>query len=563
MENKFPWAVILFFALAAQAAIAPAAARAANPAPDEAQAGSVSALLPRGVVVRSAQQSDLGLHDGVLWDDVLKTIENGRMRVLMNDQSVLSIGARSTLHVVPQETATEQSKVILDAGRIRAKIVKRMGQERKFEVQTHTAVLGVVGTHFYVRADEKGTTIICLEDTVWVRNVDPKIQGEVTLHDGELTTVLAGQPPTPPRPATPQEIQQAMEETLPAPVAHLQPYSAPAGAARRVVLSGPELDALPDYASEGDWLKIEPGPCATKGYVTAQLKLPPDLKPGAYEFTLNTPHGPEMGAFQVEPPGAAAPQVGRMMHATRMPAGALQHARVVTDAGKPLAGQRVRIVENGKQRVVETDASGTFPIEAKKTGKIDLFLEGTNRHSQLEVVKPKQFALETSDFSKAGGLENVQGVFPQARIGERALATATTVAKNGEGFTSFFLPEDLNEGPAKITLIDAQGNSTEHSTFVYRILGGRIDQANLLAGQRTEGEFVVCFGNAQPGQQLFANLSAVGFIKFLGEGAGGQSIHKTITVEGHGAAHIPFQILATKGAGPGVPFFINLAVSGK
>ena len=554
MKTYLPSAVILFLLAASQAAL--------PQGPDSTQAGSVSALLPRGAVVRQAQQSDLALHDGVLWDDEVKTIDNGRMRILLTDNSVLNVGARSSMHIVPQDPTTHQSKVQLELGRIRARITKQAPGNR-FTVDTPNAALGVVGTHFYVRSDEKGTTVICFEDTVRVRNIDPKIPGEEVLHDGELTTVLPGKPPTPKRPATPQEIQQAMEETLPAQVAHIQPFHAPAGSDKRVLLTGSDLEQMPQTASENSWLKLTPGPCATKGYVTAKINLPPDLKPGPYEFTFNTPQGTEMGAFQVDPPAANTPPIGRMLHAAQIPQGALHSARVITDAGAPLAGQRVKMVQDGKQSEVETDANGTFQIQSKKTGAIDLFLEGTNRRSRIEIVKPKDLEVVSSEFGKTGGLENVQGVFPKAQIGERALATATTVTKKGEGFTSYYIPDDLDEGPAKITLIDADGNPHEHSTFVYRVLGGRLDQPNLISGQTTQGEFVVCFGNAGSGQQLFANLTAIGFVKFLGKGAGGQTIHEAITVEGQGAAHIPFQILATKGAGPGVPFSISLAVSRK
>ena len=532
-------------------------------APQADKAGDVNALLPKGVAVRQSQETNLGLHDNVLWDDLVKTIDNGRMRILMLDNSILNIGARSSMHIVPHDASSQFSKVVLEFGRIRAKVIKKAAPGTSFVVDTPTAVLGVEGTHFYVRSDDKGTTVICFEDTVRVHNSDPNVSGEQLLHDGELTTVVKGQPPTPKRPATPQEIQQAMEETLPAQVARMQPYRAPAGSDPKILLTGPDFDHLPQVSSEGNWLQMEPGPCATKGYVTARLKLKPDMKPGEYEYTLDTPQGPEMGAFQVEPPGASAPEIGRMMHAPQIPANSIHRARVVTDAGKPMAGQRVKIVQNGKESEVPTDANGMFEVDAGKPGTIELSLEGTNRRSQIEVVKPKDLALEASEFTKAGGIESVEGIFPEARIGQQALATATTVMKNGEGFTSFLLPSDMDEGTANVTLIDSNGTPHEHSTFVYRVLGGHLDDPNLISGQTTQGEFIVCFGNAKSGQQLFANLAAIGFIKFLGEGAGGQTIHKAITVEGQGAVHIPFQILATKGAGPGVPFTINLAISGK
>jgi hypothetical protein len=202
-----------------------------------------------------------------------------------------------------------------------------------------------------------------------------------------------------------------------------------------------------------------------------------------------------------------------------------------------------------------------FEVQAHKPGTIDLALEGTDRRSRIEVVKPKDLAIEAAHFVQAGGLANVPGVFREARLGERTLATATTVEKNGEGFTSFMMPDDVDEGPENVTLVDENGNSKELQTFVYRVISGRVDNPVLLAGQRTQGEFVVCFGNAQPGQQLFANLTIIGFLRFLDPDAKGQVLHRSLTVEGTGMARIPFRILAIKGAGPGVPFTIHLSLS--
>ncbi|MBI1941530.1 MAG: FecR domain-containing protein [Acidobacteria bacterium] len=525
------------------------AAIPASPA-DASEAGAVSALLPRGVAERSGSEKDLALHDAVLWNDLVKTIDVGRMRILLEDQSVLNIGARSSMRIVPSGAASQLSNLELEFGRFRAKVIEKAGTGGRVVITTPTAALGVVGTHFFVRGDEKEATIMVFEGEVLVRSSNSNIAGEQTLLAGELTTVLRDQPPTPKRPATPQEIQQAMEETLPAQVARFNPYQAPAGSDPRVVLSGLDLDRMPEVRSEGNWLELEPGPCATQGYVSGRLKLKPDLNPGPYEFTLDTPQGPRMGAFQVQPPASSLPPIGRMVHAPQVPAGALHRGVVVDEAGKPMAGARVKVADSGKESVVETDASGAFEVQTRQPGRID-------------VVQAKGFSSAASNFVQAGDFGNVSGIFSQSRLGERPLALATTLEKGGQGFSTYLLPADLDEGANNIALVEQSGNSTQRPVFVYRILGGRIDNPNLISGQQTQGEFIVCFGNALPaGQKLSATITGIGFIKFLGEGAKGQVVNKTISVAGQGTARIPFQIQATKGAGPGVPFFINLSLSG-
>jgi hypothetical protein len=526
------------------------------------EAGAVSALLPQGVAERSGSEKELALHDAVFWNDLVKTIDLGRMRILLEDQSVLNIGARSSMRIVQPSPTTHQSNLELEFGRFRAKVIEKAGTGGRMVITTPTAALGVVGTHFYVRGDEKEATVIVFDGEVRVRNNNSNIAGEQILLAGELTTVLRDQPPTPKLPATPQEIQQAMEETLPAQVARFNPYQSPAGSNPRVVLSGPGLDRMPEVRSEGNWLEIEPGLCATQGYVSGRLKLKPDLKPGPYEFTFDTPQGPRMGAFQVQSPASAMPAIGRMVHAPKVPAGALHRGVVVDEAGKAMAGARVKIVEGGKESVVETDASGAFEVPTRQPGRIDLALEGTDRRSHIDVAKPKGFSNVASQFVQAGNVTSVSGIFSEARLGERTLALATTLEKNGRGFSTYMLPDDLDEGTNTVELVDPSGNSTQQPVFVYRILGGRIDNPSLISGQRTQGEFIVCFGNALPsGQKLRATITARGFVKFIGQGAKGQLLTRTIEVAGQGTARIPFRIQATKGAGPGVPFFINLSLS--
>src|SRR3990172_8056288 len=73
-------------------------ARALSPAQGAAaaqQAGAVSALVPRGSAERAGGEKDLAVQDAIFWNDVVKTFEAGRLRIQLQDQSVLNIGVRS------------------------------------------------------------------------------------------------------------------------------------------------------------------------------------------------------------------------------------------------------------------------------------------------------------------------------------------------------------------------------------------------------------------------------------------------------------------------------------
>jgi hypothetical protein len=521
----------------------------------------VSALLPRALAERASGSKDLAMKDEVFLNDLVKTLDAGRVRIVLDDKSILNVGARSSLRIVQHDMKTRQSRLELEFGALRTRIIKGLQPQPNFEVTTRTAALGSVGTQFYVRGDDKEATIIGLEDGVRVRNRDSKIGGEETVFYGELTKVAAGLPPSPKRLATPQEIRQAMEETMPAPIGRLEPFQASAGSNPGILFSAPGIDHLPKILSEAP-IEIEPGPCATAGYVTGRIKLSPDIEPGAYEVVFDAPGRPVMSALLVQPRGFVPPSVGRLIHAPQVPVDSLHRGVVVGDAAKPLAGQRVRIRQDGKERVVETDATGAFEFRAEKSGTAELFLDGTDRRSSVEILKSFDPLAEASRFARPGDALTVPGVFSSARMGDRAAALAATHLKNGEGFSTIDLPVDAEDGPGEVTLVDASGKEQQHRVFVYRILGGRIDNPSLISGQKTQGEFVVCFGNAlASGQTLNAVVTARGFIRFFGDGAKGQVLRKTLSAAGQGTARIPFQVEATKGAGPGVPFFIDLKIS--
>ena len=56
-------------------------------------------------------------------------------------------------------------------------------------------MIGVVGTHFIVEAEQRRTRVWCIEGEVRVRNINPAIAGFVLLHAGEFTIVPLGQLP--------------------------------------------------------------------------------------------------------------------------------------------------------------------------------------------------------------------------------------------------------------------------------------------------------------------------------------------------------------------------------
>src|SRR5882672_12081537 len=112
-------------------------------------AGQISALIP------SATRNSVParVKDDLVWNDLLKTEQKGRVRASLTDGSILSLGSNSELRVVQHDAASQQTSLEMDFGKVRSKVVKITQPNGKFEIKTPNAVIGVVGTDFFVGYD--------------------------------------------------------------------------------------------------------------------------------------------------------------------------------------------------------------------------------------------------------------------------------------------------------------------------------------------------------------------------------------------------------------------------
>ncbi|MGH9580096.1 MAG: FecR domain-containing protein, partial [Terriglobales bacterium] len=218
-------------------------------------AGKVARVLPAGFMTRGASTAEAMPADAVLWNDILRTNEKGRLGISLLDGSLLSLGSKAELRVVRHDPQSQQTLAELLYGRIRSKVVQQTKPGSGFLLRTPTAVIGAIGTEFAAEArlsatavtaisseqidslpsagrsissllqippdavpgsgaaatlaDFRGvdeTIVFGLERITGVANIDPAVKGLVYLLPGEFTIVRRGQPPTPPRLAQPQDL---------------------------------------------------------------------------------------------------------------------------------------------------------------------------------------------------------------------------------------------------------------------------------------------------------------------------------------------------------------------
>ncbi len=162
-------------------------------APTDSQtAGEVKALIP--AASRNAQP--VKVKDSLEWNDLLKTDAQGRLRAGLTDGSILSLGSNSELKVVQHDAVSQQTSIEMNYGKLRNQVVKITKPDGKYEVRTPNAVIGVIGTDFYVGYADNQTTVICYVGKV---AVTPAPGAKVLKSDNASTgstntvTLIAGQ----------------------------------------------------------------------------------------------------------------------------------------------------------------------------------------------------------------------------------------------------------------------------------------------------------------------------------------------------------------------------------
>jgi FecR protein len=154
------------------------------------RAGQIDAMIPATSVNSQTAQ----VKEPLQWNDLLATAQTGRVRAGLADGSLLSLGSDSELRIVQHDAASQQTSLELDFGKVRSQVVKITKPGGKFEMRTPNAVIGVIGTYFYVAFENGTTTVMCFEGAV---SVTPLGNAQAAQNTGQTNgtsiTVGAGQ----------------------------------------------------------------------------------------------------------------------------------------------------------------------------------------------------------------------------------------------------------------------------------------------------------------------------------------------------------------------------------
>src|SRR6202521_4081470 len=193
------------------------------------RAGQISRAIPEVAIARGTQQLPAPVKALVDWGDVVRTGDEGRARVALDDGSVLNVGSSSTLTVTQHNAAAQQTQIELTYGRVRSQVAKQAKPNAKFEVHTAVGVAGVVGTDFFLGYLNGIFQLIVFDGHVKFCNLDGVC---VDVLAGQIATIRDGhQAPDQPSQATPAELTEAAVATSIGasvggpPVHHISPWT--------------------------------------------------------------------------------------------------------------------------------------------------------------------------------------------------------------------------------------------------------------------------------------------------------------------------------------------------
>lgn len=279
------------------------------------EAGSISAMIPVDHVIRQKKTLEAAKDMKLLWGDTVKTERGGRVRVRLNDGSILNVGSQSQLEIQTHDTQTQRTQLQLAYGRMRASVVRITQPDGGFQVRTTAAVAGVVGTDVFTEAAQIYTTVIALGGgLVTVGSPNPLYASYAsTLNPGEAITLVADQRPGDKRLATDEELGNAFAETEVDGAARLEPRVTFPGQTFQARVIGGNMASATAVAFAREGISISMTGPATADGIPVSITVAQNVPYGTYPFTVERPQGPQVGVLIVTSEenarraGAAAP----------------------------------------------------------------------------------------------------------------------------------------------------------------------------------------------------------------------------------------------------------------
>ena len=166
--------------------------------------GKVSAMKGDVRIQRGAEELKAFIGSNIEESDTIVTTATSRAQLYFKDDTVVSIGKNSTFKVEgfffdgdPQNSANNATfSAVKGAFKVMTGQIGKVSP-KSFKLSTRTATIGIRGTHFLGNIKPDADQIACTDGKISVATLDG--QNEVIVNAGQITFVVPGEIPTPPR----------------------------------------------------------------------------------------------------------------------------------------------------------------------------------------------------------------------------------------------------------------------------------------------------------------------------------------------------------------------------
>ncbi len=115
------------------------------------EVGKIEQAMNSGVVIRGGETSEAKPGASLNLNDVIRTNDDGRLRISLKDGVSLTLGRKSEMRIVTHDTEKQQSLIELLHGQLRAQSDPTDKQGRKLYVRTPTAMILAFGTGMQIQ----------------------------------------------------------------------------------------------------------------------------------------------------------------------------------------------------------------------------------------------------------------------------------------------------------------------------------------------------------------------------------------------------------------------------
>ncbi len=539
---------------------------AAAPEKQDMRAGEVRAVRPDATIKRGDLDAlAVKVSDAVNWQDWLATGEQGRARLGMDNGAVVNLGSEARLQLIPTDAATQTGEFLLAAGKVRAWVQEQGPRPGGVTIRTSAAVVGVIGTHVYVQVDGDLTTVINISGHSIVRSATDGVAGEERLNIFETVTIAPGEPPSPKRKATWEEVLAAMLSTLPGETFQISPSQGRPGDCLNATSPAKLPGSLPFAGNDAPF-------CPVPETNASRMCLGDDAQPGVQEFSIPGPDGSTLwSAFMVLPkPGEYnAGDGAHFLVPEVVPPGSTLTAYLI-NRGQPVPGTLIEVVIGGRTTTPQTNSRGSITLRMPDSGAVTLRYQPTSLRAPVPLpeiratvfINPKLRGkdIRSADYLRPGAPALWRNELRSATLDGEAIPVGRVITLEGDFLSVISVPAQANGKMGQFDGDAMNGKPQARTITYYDIVGGALSQNELLAGTAAAGHFLVCARGGKPAK-VKIRISAVGPIRFTGKGAKGKRFETKTRMTPGETLKIPFQITAEKtGIPAGVPFTLTLHI---